>query len=338
MGEITFFGTYYGAGDIGDADNGPDDNSTVTQDDGQDAEAAPPDVQQAPVTPPIHPKFAHLTQSSDRPAPEASQSEEAPVPERTGSQMFAAEQPEGREQDTKTSGDQGPAAPQQPADSGSNVQVVDNFQVTNATPQDAAKLKLALQYLRQSPTASGIIDAAQKPKKVPAIPVIPGLSDGTNLLTICIVHDGDDTYDRDTHTLYWDPDASMVDENTGNGYSPTGVQSAALMLLHEMAHSTDKNSHLYQDRKNTQYGKNGEQYAVGLEDQVAKELGEPTRDNHKGEARHEDNPTEHTNPGNQWVADTKDPKDPAKLVEHTYGQYQPGTFPNAPATGYSGKD
>lgn len=88
-----------------------------------------------------------------------------------------------------------------------------NFNLNGATADDIAKFNLALTYLSQSPEALSALNASVG-------------------LTINIVHNGNDSYGMPG--VSWDPNSGLAVSNNG----VVGVQSAALGLAHEIAHST----------------------------------------------------------------------------------------------------
>lgn len=93
-----------------------------------------------------------------------------------------------------------------------------------------------------------------------------------------IIHNGDDRYDPQSRTVYWDPHSAL---RTTTG----GHQTPALGLGHEMAHATG-NRHMVErlagipDR---QYGTEEERRVIlNYEDPAARVLGESLRYNHGG--------------------------------------------------------
>jgi hypothetical protein len=155
-----------------------------------------------------------------------------------------------------------------------------DFNVTNASPTDLAKLDLALTYLQTSSATSNILYGV--------------ITNGT-VSQIQIVHDGNDMYNGTTKILSWDPDSALQITNNGS----TGVQSAALGLIHEFAHAYDPNfASETRDQR--------EDFATKMEGIVARDLDEPIRVNY-GDARgfvDQSNPTQHTifeNGGQTWT-------------------------------------
>jgi len=194
-----------------------------------------------------------------------------------------------------------------------------DFTLINSTPLDVDKLNQALSYLDQSSTARGLLD---------------------NLIAthtpIEFIHNGDNDYDGN---VKWDPTAGLMTQNTADHGAETGAQSAAIGLIHEAAHAQDPNLINDYKTKDSQYGNAAERYAVNDENKVARDLGEPTRDNHNGDQVKEENSTEHTtkdaNGNTVWVEKGRDGQ-----TEHE-GNFTPGqsTAPQPDQggdTGYSG--
>lgn len=151
-----------------------------------------------------------------------------------------------------------------------------DFKVRGASARDMADLDRSLAYLSQSPAAASVLqDMAAK---------------GT---TIQIVHDGQDKYSPQNNTVYWDPDAAHSVQ--GAKGKPPGVQSAAMGLLHEAAHATDPNYAENRATPNGQFDNDAEKHAVGVENAVAADLGEPQRADHSGRPfGSQEDPTFHT--------------------------------------------
>jgi hypothetical protein len=139
-----------------------------------------------------------------------------------------------------------------------------DFRLENATDSDKADLDAALNYLSQSPEGAEMIREAIE-----------------NGVGINFIHDGNDKFDSDNNTINWDPRSGL--EATMNG-QVSGVQSAALGLAHEMAHANDPNAWWEKDvATNDSYANLAEAHAIkDVEDKIASELGEPTRDGHYG--------------------------------------------------------
>lgn len=143
-----------------------------------------------------------------------------------------------------------------------------NFNLQGATADDIAKFNLALNYLSQSPEALSALNASVG-------------------LTINIVHNGNDSYGMPG--VSWDPNSGLAVSNNG----VVGVQSAALGLAHEIAHSMDPSL--------TATSAESEAFATQKETVIANQLGEPTRDAYTSESGTVTltNSTEHT-VGGQW--------------------------------------
>ncbi|WDD92030.1 hypothetical protein Bsp3421_002000 [Burkholderia sp. FERM BP-3421] len=155
----------------------------------------------------------------------------------------------------------------------------DDFVVKGATAQDIADLNTSLAYLETSANALKIIQGMK-----------------ANKVAIEIIHNGDDHYSPDSNTIAWDPHSALTVQDNATGQA-VGVQSAALGLAHEGAHSTDPDLATHSGTLNAQYDNDAEKYAVAKEDLIATDLGETLRYNHLGFGLpNEVNPTEHSTP------------------------------------------
>jgi hypothetical protein len=154
---------------------------------------------------------------------------------------------------------------------------VEDLKLTNATEQDKADLKAALEYL-QAKDSKG---AALSPT---AVKLLEGIRDkGT---TINFIHDGNDAYFDSTNTIDWDPKSGLaIQDNKGNLTGAT--QSAALGLIHEADHAVNlqkKITNYDSKSKDFPYGNSEEKRVItGTEKRIAKDLGEPIRTNHNGQ-------------------------------------------------------
>lgn len=91
---------------------------------------------------------------------------------------------------------------------------------------------------------------------------------------IKIIHDGQDRYDPNSRTVYWDPHSAL--KTTGGG-----KQSPALGLGHEMAHATgSSHDHLVGTLDSKFDNKEERRVILNYENRAAKELGESMRQNH----------------------------------------------------------
>jgi len=93
-----------------------------------------------------------------------------------------------------------------------------------------------------------------------------------------IIHDGNDRYDPNTRTVYWDPH-SALQTTTG------GHQTPALGLGHEMAHATgDRHQNaVLSNTPDRRYDNKEERRVIrNYENPAARELGESPRYNHGG--------------------------------------------------------
>ena len=99
-------------------------------------------------------------------------------------------------------------------------------------------------------------------------------------LDLAIVHDGNDRYDPNSHTVYWDPYSALA---TTMG----GRQSPALGLGHELDHATAAPRTLQsgQRRFDSAYDNAEERRVItGSETHAARTLGESVRHDHAGRA------------------------------------------------------
>lgn len=155
---------------------------------------------------------------------------------------------------------------------------VADFTLSNASKQDKADLKAALEYLQQTGPDG-------KPLSATAVDLLSKLPPG---FKINITHNGDDSYDPNTNTINWDP-RSALEVSSG-----AGKQSAALGLVHEVDHAVNGQSN---PRPTGDGYDNTEEKRVitGSETTIAHDLGEPTRTDHGGTAtENEASSTTHT--------------------------------------------
>ena len=95
---------------------------------------------------------------------------------------------------------------------------------------------------------------------------------------IKIIHDGNDRYDPNTRTVYWDPHSAL---RTTTG----GHQTPALGLGHEMAHATGNHRQYdtLSSRPDARYANKEERRVIrNYENPAARQLGESLRYNHAG--------------------------------------------------------
>jgi hypothetical protein len=166
-----------------------------------------------------------------------------------------------------------------------------DFTVTNATAEDLDKLDQALDYLEGSDAnpSQAVADAN---------------------VTIEIIHDGNDRFDPNSNTVYWDPDSALgvIDSSTG---MVEGVQSSALGLGHEFFHAEDYANDpigfiIDASTYNSSYDNVAELTATNGEAELAEDLGEPTRDNHDGQLYTVNDPTQHTTDDSKWEVTNDD--------------------------------
>jgi RHS repeat-associated protein len=127
----------------------------------------------------------------------------------------------------------------------------------------------AIGYLQRDPTMARIIRQLQRSRQV---------------YTVSFIRNGNDSYLNGR--VEWDPTSSLL--TTGGG-----CQSAALGLGHELAHAYEENRYPNWFARelgvpSPAYGNQVERWAItGPETSAAHNLGEPTRLDHAGRARHE---------------------------------------------------
>ena len=194
-----------------------------------------------------------------------------------------------------------------------------DFNVINATPKDIDELNLALSYLDKSSTASSMLDQAK-----------------SNGVSINIIHDGGDLYRLSTNTINWDPNSGLLVKVPETDIQTTaGVQSAALGLIHEVAHALDPNLRGNASNPTDDYGNRAEQVAVEQEDKIADELGEVKRYNHGGDPIVEQNSTEHTTQNSDgtfsWAQ--QEPDGTVTL----FGSFKQGSYPDTAPTPSDGE-
>ena len=138
--------------------------------------------------------------------------------------------------------------------------------VVVAPGSNAGAVMSAIDYLMNSQTFAGIYS---------------NLQNSSNVYTISTNSTGQDSFLP--NTVRWDPSSG------GCVTSGEGVQSPALILAHELAgHAEDWDTNPQQyindlNTPNPSYDKQEEYNAVQTETQIANELGEPTRTDHRGE-------------------------------------------------------
>ena len=96
--------------------------------------------------------------------------------------------------------------------------------------------------------------------------------------TLHVVHNGDDYYDPNSHTIAWDPHSAL---RTTSG----GRQSPALGLGHELAHAAERSSRydVHCDVRLRGYDNAEERRVIrGAEAHAARTLGEAGRFDHRG--------------------------------------------------------
>ncbi|GEM_PF-4007709 len=172
----------------------------------------------------------------------------------------------------------------------------------DATDEDRKAYAEVARYLSRDAEAKKILSEIDKEK-----------------ITVHIIHDRHNQYDPKTRTIDWDPQSALAVVD-GDGKF-VGVQSAAMALIHEGAHATDRHLTKHLETNNAAYQNDAEAHAVGVEDRVAKTLGEPQRFNHFGTPLGEADSTEHTRTRQDGSVHWVDAE--GKVG----GTYLPGTLP-----------
>ena len=91
-----------------------------------------------------------------------------------------------------------------------------------------------------------------------------------------IIHDGDDRYDDNNHTIYWDPNSAMITFEFGR-------QTPALGLAHEMDHAWGYDKGIVPPGTDPDYDWREERRVIaGRESKFAKRFGESVRRDHFG--------------------------------------------------------
>jgi uncharacterized protein RhaS with RHS repeats len=123
------------------------------------------------------------------------------------------------------------------------------------TAEEIAAYEIAIVYLKGSDRGAELLNK---------------LEESTEVITISINDDDNDSYNPATNTVNWDPDSGLV---TGSGE----IQSAAIGLIHELGHAEQDLNDELKDRSRLEIE---EENLARTENPVAKQLGEPTRDNY----------------------------------------------------------
>ena len=121
-----------------------------------------------------------------------------------------------------------------------------NFVLTGSRdPLDLAKFNMALKHLSTDPaTYSNLLSAADR---------------GANLT---INHSGLDLYDPNTNTVFWDPTRAIVSLHPD--YTPAGVISPEMALIHEIAHLLDPDLAGHSMIPDTAWENGGERFAAAI--------------------------------------------------------------------------
>lgn len=150
-----------------------------------------------------------------------------------------------------------------------------DFKLTGASKQDIADFKAALAYLQAA-------DSKGKAISPTAVALLAKVPKGAK---INIIKDLNAFYDPSTKAISWNPRAA--------GDLASGKMSPALVLAHEIDHMVagQKNPKATGDN----YDNTEEKRVItGSETKIARELGEPTRNDHRGGLVLVGSSTEHT--------------------------------------------
>jgi RHS repeat-associated protein len=146
----------------------------------------------------------------------------------------------------------------------------------DATAQDRADYAQSTAYLSRDPGEKAIIDH------------LNGVQ--TNY-TVEIIHDGNDRFDPNTNTVFWDPRSALATADN-NGKLDGDTQTPALGLGHELDHANGKETGTTANGADPNYETKEEKRVInGSEKKAAQKLGEDTRTNHDGAAYESVSPT-----------------------------------------------
>jgi len=144
---------------------------------------------------------------------------------------------------------------------------VSDFKLDGATAADKKDLATSVKYLEKTTLGAEVIHRAEKEH-----------------VTIHIIHDGNDR--ALGKEIWWDPKSALV---TTKG----GIQSAALGLVHELAH-TQANPKTPVKPLNNDYDNTEERRVIQkIETPIARLLGEGVRTDHRGDLKTVTDPTFH---------------------------------------------
>ena len=144
---------------------------------------------------------------------------------------------------------------------------ISDFKLDGATAQDKKDLQASIDYLSKTKLGAQVIATAEKQH-----------------VTIHIIHDGNDR--AQGKEIWWDPKSALV---TTKG----GVQSPALGLVHELAHTQANPKTPIRDLNND-YDNTEERRVITLiETPIARLLGEGLRFDHRGDLKEVSSPTYH---------------------------------------------
>ena len=140
-----------------------------------------------------------------------------------------------------------------------------DFKLVDATEDDIVRLNQTLAYLQSDPNMAKVVRQAADLK------VEIRFSNNSR----------DGFYDPSSHYIQWDSlNGVHVWDSKGN----SGIMSPASVLGHEMAHATDPKLAINRTIKIPDYDTAAEVYAIDkIETPFNRKMGEPVRDNHRGE-------------------------------------------------------
>jgi hypothetical protein len=144
---------------------------------------------------------------------------------------------------------------------------VSDFKLDGANAADKAALQKSVTYLEQTKLGKQVIQQAEK-----------------NHATIHIIRDGNDR--ALGNEVWWDPNSALT---TTKG----GVQSPALGLVHELAHTEANPKTPIRDLNNNYDNTEERRVITQIETPIARQLGEGTRTDHRGGLLEVKDPTYH---------------------------------------------
>lgn len=186
----------------------------------------------------------------------------------------AGKQPQKPEKSGKPEGPTGPTAPSTTVD---GAKTIDDFKLVGANKQDRADFKAMLEYLQRA-------DANGKPGSPTAVALLAKLPDNQ---VVKINHKHDDSFWPGSGEIRWDPRSALI--VTGS----TDFQSPALGFIHEVDHAVNGLANP-QPTGDNYHNTEEKRVITGSEAKIAKDLGEPTRQDHMGTVKHIGSSTGHS--------------------------------------------